>query len=247
MDARWITDWAPSTRFPHYTRSNAGEVLPTPASPLGQQFTFDEAICLGWRDGFVRMGYYVAEEFDPSDHDVVGFFGGYLYINLSNVRMQGVRSPVLTVDQLDRAIFGDHPDVPPYVAAPRRRPARADRVDRRPPRLGHVDDRVAGDRRRARADDRPPRRAPGPGDARRRLVAGPGAGGPAAAAEAVREPHVVVGQLGDRPGILAGIGDAIGDPTITMKLVAGIGDVDSAEPSYAMWELSRLVRVVAAS
>ena len=38
------------------------------------------------------------------------------------------------------------------------------------------------------------------------------------------------------------IGQAIGDPTVPMKLIAGIGDVDSAEPSYAMWEISRAVR-----
>jgi pyruvate,water dikinase len=47
---------------------------------------------------------------------------------------------------------------------------------------------------------------------------------------------------GVAPGILGAIGAAIGDPTIAMKLLAGMGDVDSAEPGYAMWELSRLVR-----
>ena len=51
MDDRWIADWPPSERWPHYTRSNAGEVLATPASPLGQQFVFDNGIAQGWRDG----------------------------------------------------------------------------------------------------------------------------------------------------------------------------------------------------
>ena len=31
----WITDWQRSERLPHYTRANAGETLPEPASPLG--------------------------------------------------------------------------------------------------------------------------------------------------------------------------------------------------------------------
>ena len=32
--------------------------------------------------------------------------------------MQAVRSPLLTVEQLDLAFFGDHPEVPPYEAHP---------------------------------------------------------------------------------------------------------------------------------
>lgn len=47
---------------------------------------------------------------------------------------------------------------------------------------------------------------------------------------------------GVAPGILFAVGEAIGDPTIPMKIVAGIGEVDSAEPSYAMWKISRLIR-----
>ena len=60
----------------------------------------------------------LADEFDPVRPEACGFFGGYFYINLSNVRMQGVRSPVVTVEQLDLAFFGDHPDVPPYEPHP---------------------------------------------------------------------------------------------------------------------------------
>jgi rifampicin phosphotransferase len=42
--------------------------------------------------------------------------------------------------------------------------------------------------------------------------------------------------------MLFAVGQAIGDPTVPMKLISGIGDVDSAEPSYALWEISRLIR-----
>ena len=65
----------------------------------------------------------------------MGFFGGYMYINLANVRMQGVRNPAVTVEQLDLAFFGDHPDVPPYGPDPARRAPRPGRQDHRPPRL----------------------------------------------------------------------------------------------------------------
>ena len=77
MQDTWITDWEPSERWPHYTRSNAGEVLPTPASPLGQQFCWDRAIIPGWRDGYVRQGSYSLDEFDPVMPECNGFFGGY--------------------------------------------------------------------------------------------------------------------------------------------------------------------------
>ena len=115
---RWITDWKIGDRFRHFTRANAGEVIATPASPLGQTYSFDHAMVPGWRDGYVRQGSYDAEEFDVDYPETSGSFGGYFYINLSNVRLQGVRNPILTVEQLDLAFFGDHPDVPPYVEHP---------------------------------------------------------------------------------------------------------------------------------
>ena len=46
VQERWITDWPVSERWPHYTRANAGEVLPDPASPLGQQFSWEKGMAL---------------------------------------------------------------------------------------------------------------------------------------------------------------------------------------------------------
>ena len=46
-------------------------------------------------------------------------------------------------------------------------------------------------------------------------------------------------------GVIQGVCTAIGDPTLAMTLVAGIGGVDSAAPSYAFWEMGRLVRASA--
>ena len=39
MIEKWFCDWTPSERWPHYTRANAGEVLATPATPLGQTYS----------------------------------------------------------------------------------------------------------------------------------------------------------------------------------------------------------------
>ena len=111
----WFTDHPPSERWPHYTRANAGEVLPTPASPLGQTFAFDSGILPGFQEGSTKTGFYELSEYRDRPPEMCGFFGGYFYINLANVRMQAVRNPAITIEQLDTAFFGDHPDVPPYT------------------------------------------------------------------------------------------------------------------------------------
>ena len=237
----WITDWTPSTRWPHYTRSNAGEVLPTPASPLGQTFAFEGGICLGWADGYVRVGSYSADEFDWNRPEACGFFGGYFYINLSNVRMQGARSPAVTVEQLDLAFFGDHPDVPPYFPHPA-----DDRPDLIPKIIEHMgwvmstttwpeidEEKAATIALRAA---RPNLTATTDSE----LVAYARTTQPML--RKLFDSHTVSSSSSAvAPGILFAVGQAIGDPTVPMKLVAGVGEVDSAEPSYAMWELSRLV------
>jgi phosphohistidine swiveling domain-containing protein len=41
-------------------------------------------------------------------------------------------------------------------------------------------------------------------------------------------------------GTIQGIATAVGRPDLLMPLLGGVGKVDSAEPSYAMWALSRL-------
>ena len=61
------------------------------------------------------------------------------------------------------------------------------------------------------------------------------------------EQHTVSGSSAAvAPGILAAVGAAIGDTTIPMKMLAGIGDVDSARPSHALWDMSRKIRAHAA-
>jgi rifampicin phosphotransferase len=242
MKDRWIADWPPSDRWPHYTRSNAGEVLATPASPLGQQFTFDNGIVLGWRDGYVRQGYFSEGEMSEKLPEPCGFFGGYFYINLSNVRMQGVRSPVVTVEQLDIAFFGEHPDVPPYEADPR--DDRPDLIPKIMEHLGFVmSTHVWPEIDEEKAEMKALRRS-------RPDVAAMTDAEIVTRARSLQpwltklfETHTVSSSSsGIAPGMLFVVSQAIGDPTVPMKLISGIGDVDSAEPSYALWEISRLVR-----
>ena len=42
-------------------------------------------------------------------------------------------------------------------------------------------------------------------------------------------------------GIISGVAAAVERPDLFMPIIAGIGEVDSAEPSHALWEMGRLV------
>ncbi|MFM8846543.1 MAG: PEP-utilizing enzyme [Actinomycetota bacterium] len=246
MADRWITDRAPSKRWPHYTRANAGEVLSSSASPLSQQFCWENGILLGWRDGYVRGGNYTFDEFTDGEPEVCGFFAGYFYITLANVRMQAVRSPLLTVEQLDLAFFGDHPEVPPYEAHPL--DERPDLVDGILAHLGFVMTTTSIPEV----------------DAEKQMTIGLRAGRPeletmsdAGLLARARMLQPLLRKLFDShtppssdsaiaPGVLGAVCAVIGQPETAMKLLAGIGEVDSAEPSYRMWDLSRSANASAA-
>ena len=242
MEEKWFTDHPPSERWPHYTRANAGEVLPTPASPFGQSYGFDNCIMKGWQLGSTHTGFYELNEYRDSPPEMCGFFGGYFYINLSCIRMQAVRNPAITVEQLDLAIFGDQPDSPKYEPHPEdekphlqdladahmqfvltasewpelneeRKLADKERKER--PNLGSLSDEELVKRLR---DLQP-------------LIE-----------NLSRNQMVSAGSSGIAPGMLAAVGEAIGDPSIPVRLLSSLGEIDSAAPSFAIWDMSRLVR-----
>ena len=242
MQDKWFTDHPPSERYPHYTRANAGEVLPTPASPLGQTYGFDNAIGHGFQEASIVMGAYEEDDYRDGKPEMVTFFGGYFYINMSCVRIQAVRNPAITVDQLDLAFFGDRPDTPPYEPHPKDdKPHLQEKIDAHMqfvlttshwPELEEEEERAA----QIRADR--PDLASLTDD---ELVAH------------LRNLHpyirdfttnqmVAATSSGIPPGMLGAVAEAISDPTMPMRVLAGLGDVDSAAPSFALWELSRLVR-----
>ena len=242
MQDKWFTDHPPSERYPHYTRANAGEVLPTPASPLGQTYGFDNAIGHGFQEASIVMGAYEEDDYRDGKPEMVTFFGGYFYINMSCVRIQAVRNPAITVDQLDLAFFGDRPDTPPYEPHPKDdKPHLQEKIDAHMqfvlttshwPELEEEKERAAQIRAgrpdlTSLTDDE--------------LVAH------------LRNLHpyirdfttnqmVAATSSGIPPGMLGAVAEAISDPTMPMRVLAGLGDVDSAAPSFALWELSRLVR-----
>ena len=242
MEEKWFTDHPPSERWPHYTRANAGEVLPTPASPFGQSYGFDNCIMRGWQLGSTQTGFYEFDEYRDDPPEMCGFFGGYFYINLSCIRMQAVRNPAITVEQLDLAIFGDQPDSPVYEPHP----------EDEKPHLQHLADAHMQfvlsasewpdlDEERKLADkerkERPDLKSLSDEELLERLR-----DLQPLIENLSRNQMVSAGSSGMAPGMLAAVGEAIGDPSIPVRLLSSLGDIDSAAPSFAIWEMSRSVK-----
>lgn len=238
MDAdRWITDHDFSPRYPFYTRANAGEVLPNPASPLSASTIWAQGVNEGWRDAQINVG--TCEPDEVRADEVVGLFGSYLYINAALARLFGVRGPNLSVELIDFTYFGDHPDVPEYVPEPWHE------SEANTAKIGAWMGQVLADDLSVLLDDqqeanavranRPDLRSLSDHDLLRRARE---------LLPMVRrffERHLTVtagASIGT--GIIASVAEAAGDPTLALKLITGIGDVDSALPSHAMWTLSRL-------
>ncbi len=242
MEKKWFTDHPPSERYPHCTRANAGEVLPTPASPFGQTYGFDNAIGHGFQEASIVMGAYERDDYRDGKPEMVTFFGGYFYINMSCVRMQAVRNPAITVDQLDLAFFGDRPDTPPYEPHP---------LDEKP----HLQEKIDAHMQFVLTTTEWPEL-----DAEKKLAEQIRIERPALEqlseteiVERIRYLHPLIREFTTNqmvaatssaipPGMFAVVAEAIDDPTMPMRVLAGLGDVDSAAPSFALWDLSRLVR-----
>jgi pyruvate,water dikinase len=239
---RWITDWAISPRFPLLTRANAGEVLPDPVSPLGWTLTWEPpGMLAGWRDSALLDYHAVVEGELSEDHpEVVGTAGGYLYINATSVRLFGARGPGLTPEAIDRVYLGDHPDAPPYVAEPWHQ------NDEATAHLGEwmgsvvmtdglpelIEDQAIAKAARASRPDLSALTSEQLVERARSLVP--------TLRHLFRRHLTVTAGSSIGPGILAAVAEAMGDPSLALTLITSVGDVDSAAPSHAMWQLSRL-------
>lgn len=241
MDS-WITDTEISTRFPYYTRANADEVGPDPFTPLGWSLGWAKGCIPGVAGGFVEFGVLGWDEFALDPPEVFGNWGGYFYNQLSLPRTMGTRMPGASPEAIDQAYFGDHPGVPPIEVDPR------DEDDAATAKLGETmawamstdgfpeQDRVA-DIARAFVAERPDLTAMSDSE----LVA--------RARDAVVKlddawvqycQSALGASLG--PGAVGAICDAIGRSGDAVKVMSAIGNVESAEASFVMWDISRMVK-----
>ena len=241
LDDPWVVDNPPSEKYRIYTRANVGEVFPDPVTPLSWTIAGAKYAEPGWRDALERFGAATHDEFDPNNLEVMGVFGGYCYLNVSVSRLIGVRTPGLTWDAIDYSLFGVQPGVPPYEPSPgddsEERSAACAATLQWVLTTEGLPDLV--EQQRAIAQLRAER--PDFSAMSNEQLLGRLREVMATWFRKLFAEHLFISYCSTVPaGIIAQVAAAVGDPTLPNRLIAGLGGVDSAAPSWAMWELGRI-------
>jgi len=237
----WVSSPA-SERFDVWTRGNAGEVFPEVMMPLSFSLSWKSGEA-AFRRAMSRGGATLARDFAEGPDVAVasGVFGGYSYLNLSYSRVLALRLPGATIDDVDRMFLG--------AANP-------------PPHVHHRDDKsLLASARSLKAVWTVLGTSELPGlEADKKIIAQLHAQiGDVRSATDVHlrslvdrftyvfdelfETHLVVSSnAGLAVGALSKIcKDSLDDESIAVRLLGGLGEVESAAPSYAIWDLGRLV------
>jgi pyruvate,water dikinase len=240
-DQNSIIDTVASTRYPVYTRLNANDVMPDPITPLGASLVWIREILPAWAVGNVRLNAFTPEEMSPDPFPpVAGFFYGYLYVDQTYVRITGIRAGIGS-DAIDAAIFS-HPNPPPHQSSPSdvNEELSASIAARMQWTLTTTtfpeveEERELADRVRA---ERPDLRT----TSNEVLITLARAAAPLQGIMWGRGYVIASNQSAIGPGVISSlVGNE--DPTLATRLIGNAGDVDSALPSFALWDLSRVVR-----
>ncbi len=234
----WVVDHPLSQRWPLYTRGNVGEVFPDVVSPFtwslcGQ--AFEDA----WRAAWTKFGLVAVDDFDR-DRVLIGIAGGYAYLNLSYIRLLGVRTPGSTVKQVDKSLLGEA-NAPKYMAKP------GDRNFLCSLKLLWRNERVIRTRRvREIADMRKysadwASRYPGDDASDAALIAYVEAYPQAHAYLFERHVFVTFSATNAAGAVALLCALKVKDPGLTLDLLSGVEGVESAEPARILWRLGRIV------
>ncbi|MFD9664004.1 PEP-utilizing enzyme [Rhodococcus sp. NPDC059968] len=241
--AEWPINDTVSKVFPLYSRANVGEIFPDPISPLNASAGFQHNLEPGWRDAFVDCKVWDHDLYDATvEKNILPAFGSYLYINMSLMRLFGVRIPGMSPEAVDLQYFGDMPGIPSYESEKRDFDENPEFEARAGAWLveeviGATDlseyDADRQDVERIRAD-RPDMTTLTDQQLRERITS----------FDYILRPlfkrHIEASlKSGVGLGAVAQIAAAVGRPELALTLVGGIGDVDSTGPSKRMWTLSR--------
>jgi pyruvate,water dikinase len=109
----WIVEGRIDPRWPINTRGNIGEVFPEVLTPLSYGLGVLAAEA-GWRDAYRAIGVFSKSDFKNDDPVIIGLYAGYGYLNVSYLRMIGVRAPGSSPEAIDATLFGEG-NPPPYV------------------------------------------------------------------------------------------------------------------------------------
>jgi hypothetical protein len=105
-----------STRFPIYTRGNAGEVFPEVQYPLSFTMSWEMSQA-AFRRSVLFSGIIHERDVAGEMTEAMSTFGGYAYLNVSTMRLAAVRVPGMSPTTVDQQYLGSS-TAPPYVAMP---------------------------------------------------------------------------------------------------------------------------------
>lgn len=238
----WFMDDEPSARFPIYCRGNTGEVFPNVATPLGGSLIGLHAR-IAQEEFFLEMGGMTRKDMgEPGMSALTGFFGGYLYGNMSAARLVAVRTPGMGVADIDQQMFGTS-DAPPYRRQPGDRSLLAGlRMGRAAmrylfrPDFGFLDD----DRAETTAWLRSLPDLSTATDAQLLDIAA--AAGPRFGHDMQSLLRATIGSGLGAGGLERFVPMALPDePGAIPRLLSGLGTIETAGPSSALWTLGRMV------
>jgi pyruvate,water dikinase len=239
----WVIDHPLSERFPVYTRANVGEVSPTPFTPLAGSMIGGPASEVPWKKALVDFGAFDAEEFRDDVIDIQGMVHGYIYLNLSNLRVFGARMPGASPELMDRTYLGERSEAPAYEPHPDDdKPEYTERILATVGRVFGTEDRNDFDEDAARAERV---RASRPDyaslsdqelvDRKTRIFA-------EEYWQTLYKHLMMVYESSLVTGLLDQALAPLEDPTLAPRLMGGLGNIASAAPSGALWKMSRLVK-----
>ena len=242
MGTKWIIESEIDPKWPINTRGNIGEVFPEVLTSLGYNYGVIPAE-RAWRMAYDDLGILKRADFDRIEPTIIGLYGGYAYLNLSYLRMMGVRAPGSSAEAIDVAFFGEG-DPPPYVARKSDKSIMSSlkilrSVIKALGQKGLPD--VAKDSFARVAEfeaKRPSLDAPDE-ELLAYLDSFP------AAFEPVFGNHMITTALAAIvTGILADAASAAGEPGLVTHLIGAAGDVHSAQYSQALYKISKTVREI---
>lgn len=240
----WIVEGEIDPRWPINTRGNVGEVFPEVLTPLSYELAIPVAE-RAWRATYFRLGVGNSDDFTSDDPVIIGLYGGYCYLNLSYLRMMGVRAPGSSAEAIDVSFFGEG-DPPPYERRPGDKNLRSSfRILRTVMgALGQreLPDIVSDSFQVAAAFESQRPSLDAPDDELLEYLF------------AMREPffttfgnHMATTALAAIvTGVLADACAAAGEPGLVTHLVGAAGGVRSAQYSLELWELAKIVQSDAA-
>ena len=234
----WLVDDGLSARWPLYTRGNVGEVFPDVVTPLNWTL-LGGAVEESWREAWQEFGIVAPGDFDK-ERVIVCIAGGYCYLNMSYIRLLGVRVPGSSVKAVDKQFLGEV-DAPPYMerAGDRNFLCSLKLLWETEKTLRTRRPRIVEDMRRTSREwvERYPGDKAPDGALLDYVFAYP------AVHRYLFGRHVLVTfKATVASGAIAALcAFKVKDPGLTLDLLSGVEAVESAEPARILWSLGRMV------